>query len=248
MSDDASPIAAARAIARQRMVTDQIARRGVRDPAVLEAMRTVPREAFLPLDLHPLAYDDTPLPIAAEQTISQPYIVALMAEALALEPADRVLEVGTGSGYAAAVLSRIAAEVYSVERHAGLAAGAAAALAALGYGNARVLHGDGTQGWPEHAPYDAIVVAAGSRSVPPALRAQLTICGRLVIPLGDTPHLQELVRILRTGPDSYRQENLGGVRFVPLVGTQGWLESPPDASLTTAWRRRPRGRRRVPRR
>jgi protein-L-isoaspartate(D-aspartate) O-methyltransferase len=204
------------------MVERQIARRGVGDPRVLEAMRAVPRETFLPDSLAELAYDDTPLPIEEEQTISQPYIVALMAEALELEPADRVLEIGAGSGYAAAVLSRIAREVYTVERHESLAGLARERLRRLGYGNVQVLHGDGTLGWPEHAPYDAIVVAAGGPDVPRSLQEQLAPGGRLVIPIGSDPRTQELIRVRRTGPDQWEREDLGAVRFVPLVGAQGW--------------------------
>jgi protein-L-isoaspartate(D-aspartate) O-methyltransferase len=207
---------------RQAMVRRQIAERGVRDRRVLDAMNTVPRETFVPERLAEFAYDDTPLPIEEEQTISQPYIVALMAEALELQPGQRVLEVGAGSGYAAAVLSRIADEVYAIERHAILAELAQERMRRLGYGNVHVRHGDGTLGWPEHAPYDAIAVAAGGPEVPPALKQQLAIGGRLVIPVGTDPRLQELVRIRRVGPDRFETENLGGVRFVPLVGAQGW--------------------------
>jgi protein-L-isoaspartate(D-aspartate) O-methyltransferase len=147
--------------AREHMVRRHIAARGIRDPAVLEAMRAVPREAFLPPELAEFAYEDSPLPIAQGQTISQPYIVALMTAALELQPDDRVLEIGTGSGYAAAVLGRIARGVYTIERHGELAAAAAARLRELGFHNVHVLHGDGTLGWAAHAPYDAIVVTAG---------------------------------------------------------------------------------------
>lgn len=209
---------------RREMVRRQIAERGVRDRRVLDAMNTVPRETFVPERLAEFAYDDTPLPIEEEQTISQPYIVALMAEALELQPGQRVLEVGAGSGYAAAVLSRIADEVYAIERHATLAELAQERMRRLGYGNVHVEHGDGTLGWPEHAPYDAIAVAAGGPEVPPALKQQLAIGGRLVIPVGTDPRLQELVRIRRVGPDRFEKENLGGVRFVPLVGAQGWTQ------------------------
>ncbi|MDX1623943.1 MAG: protein-L-isoaspartate(D-aspartate) O-methyltransferase [Gemmatimonadota bacterium] len=209
---------------RRRMVESQIAGRGIRDPAVLDAMRTVPREAFIPEELAEFAYQDRPLPIAEEQTISQPYIVALMADLLELEPDDRVLEVGTGSGYAAAVLGRIAAEVYTIERYAALAEWARHRLEEVGYENVHVRHGDGTRGWPEHAPYDGIVVAAGGPEVPGPLRDQLAVGGRLVIPIGPTPRLQELVRITRVGEDEYEREELGGVRFVPLVGDEGWEE------------------------
>ena len=207
---------------RDEMVEQQIARRGVRDPRVLDALYAVPREAFVPAHLAELAYDDTPLPIDEEQTISQPYVVALMAEALELSPEDRVLEIG--SGYAAAVLSRLAREVYAVERHGTLAESARARLERLGYDNIHILHGDGTLGWPGHAPYDAIVVAAGGPDVPPALLDQLSPGGRLVIPVGTDPRLQKLVRVRRGLDGADRREDLGDVRFVPLVGVQGWTE------------------------
>ncbi|HYG64954.1 MAG TPA: protein-L-isoaspartate(D-aspartate) O-methyltransferase, partial [Thermoanaerobaculia bacterium] len=213
------------AIRRREMVDQQIARRGVRDPRVLEALATVPREAFVPEHLAEFAYDDTPLPIGEEQTISQPFIVALMAEALELQAGDRVLEIGAGSGYAAAVLSRLAGEVYAIERHASLAKQASRRLEELGYGNVRVHHGDGTLGWPEAAPYDAIVVAAGGPDVPPALVDQLAPGGRLVIPVGSDPRLQKLIRLRRGADGVDRREDLGDVRFVPLVGVQGWTES-----------------------
>lgn len=209
---------------RREMVLRQIAQRGVRDQRVLDAMSTVPREAFIPERLAELAYDDTALPIEEEQTISQPYIVALMAEALEIAPGQRVLEVGAGSGYAAAVLSRVADEVYAIERHARLAELARERMRRLGYGNVHVQHGDGTLGWPEHAPFDAIAVAAGGPDVPTALKQQLAVGGRLVIPVGTDPRLQELVRIRRVGRDRFEQESLGGVRFVPLVGAQGWKQ------------------------
>src|SRR5450755_1250143 len=188
---------------RERMVARDIAARGVRDALVLAAMRKVPRELFLPGKLREFAYEDSPLPIAGEQTISQPYIVALMAEALLLEGGEKVLEIGTGSGYAAAVLAEIAAEVYTVERIGQLAEKAAAALAEQGYDNVHVLHGDGTRGWPDHAPYDAIVVAAGGPKIPESLRAQLKIGGRLVIPVGSSARAQELVRVTRVSEDNY---------------------------------------------
>ena len=166
------------------MVERDIAARGVRDELVLDAMRKVPRELFLPKRLREFAYEDSPLPIAGEQTISQPYIVAFMAEALMLKGGEEVLEIGAGSGYAAAVLSEIAANVYSVERLGPLAERAAETLAELGYDNVHVLHGDGTRGWPDHAPYYAIVVAAGGPQVPESLKEQLKIGGRLVNPIG----------------------------------------------------------------
>jgi protein-L-isoaspartate(D-aspartate) O-methyltransferase len=209
---------------RLRMVRGQVESRGIRDPGVIRAMTEVPREAFVPEDQAEFAYRDSPLPIAEGQTISQPYIVALMTAALEIGPGDRVLEIGTGSGYAAAVLSRIAGEVYTVERHGPLAEGARQALESLRYDNVHVLHGDGTLGWPEHAPFDAIVVAAGGPEVPKALRDQLAVGGRLVIPVGPTPRLQELVRVTRVSANEYAREEMGGVRFVPLVGEAGWEE------------------------
>jgi protein-L-isoaspartate(D-aspartate) O-methyltransferase len=207
---------------RDEMVDRHIAGRGVRSPLVLDAMRSVPREAFLPERLREFAYEDAPLPIAEGQTISQPYIVALMTEALALEGGERVLEIGTGSGYAAAVLSRIARDVYTVERIAQLAEKAAAALADLGYANVHVLYADGTRGWTDHAPYDAIVVAAGGPEVPESLKAQLKIGGRLVIPVGVDRRVQELVRVTRVSGIQYKTEDIADVRFVPLVGEEGW--------------------------
>ncbi len=205
------------------MVERNIAARGVQDELVLDAMRKVPRELFLPKNLREFAYEDSPLPIAGEQTISQPYIVAFMAEALMLRGGEKVLEIGAGSGYAAAVLSEIAAEVYTVERLGQLADKAAATLADLGYDNIHVLHGDGTKGWPEHAPYDAIVVAAGGPQVPEALKEQLKIGGRLVIPVGSDQRTQELVRVVRISRDTYRSEDIADVRFVPLIGEEGWV-------------------------
>ena len=190
-------------------------RRGIRDDAVLEAMAAVPREKFVGVHLLEFAYDDSPLPIEEGQTISQPYIVAFMTEALQLGPEDRVLEVGTGSGYAAAVLSRVAAEVYSIERHAVLARQAAQRLKELHYDNVHVMCGDGTLGWPEHAPYDGIIVAAAAPVVPEKLLEQLAPGGRLVMPVG-APGYQELTVVTRHG-DHYERQTLGGVSFVPLV-------------------------------
>jgi protein-L-isoaspartate(D-aspartate) O-methyltransferase len=185
-------------------------------------MRKVPRESFLSEKLREFAYEDSPLPIAGEQTISQPYIVAFMAEALMLKGGEKVLEIGAGSGYAAAVLSEIAADVYTVERLGQLADKAAAKLAELGYDNVHVLHGDGTRGWPEHAPYDAIVVAAGGPQVPESLKQQLKIGGRLVIPVGADQRSQELVRVIRISANEYLSEDIADVRFVPLIGEEGW--------------------------
>ena len=209
---------------RQEMVDRQIAARDVRDERVLEALRTVPREAFVPERLAEFAYDDAPLPIGEEQTISQPFVVALMAEALEILPGDKVLEIGAGSGYAAAVLSRLAREVWTVERHPSLAREARERMERLGYRNVQVLDGDGTLGWPEHAPYDVIVVAAGGPEVPPALLDQLAPGGRLVIPIGPGPRTQNLVRVRRRQDGTVVREDLGGVRFVPLIGVQGWPE------------------------
>ncbi len=210
------------ALLREEMVERNIAARGVRDELVLNAMGKVPRELFLPKSLREFAYEDSPLPIAGEQTISQPYIVAFMAEALMLKGGEKVLEIGAGSGYAAAVLSEIAAHVHTVERLGQLADKAAATLADLGYDNVHVLHGDGTRGWPEHAPYDAIVVAAGGPQVPESLKEQLKIGGRLVIPVGADPRSQELVRVTRISTNEYRSEDIADVRFVPLIGEEGW--------------------------
>ena len=215
-----------RSLARERMVKTQIARRGVRDPSVLDAMRGVPREAFVQPGFEEFAYEDSPLPIGEGQTISQPFVVALMIEAAEVKPGDRVLEIGAGSGYAAAVLSRIAGRVYAVERHRPLADAAAHRLANLGCGNVELEVGDGTMGWPQAAPFDAILVAAGSPDVPPALKDQLAIGGRLVIPVGGEERRQSLRKIVRRSETRYDEEDLGAVMFVPLIGEQGWAGSP----------------------
>ena len=207
---------------RERMVDRQIAARGVTDWRVLEAMRQVPREAFVEPGLEEFAYEDSPLPIAQGQTISQPFIVALMIEAAAVKPGDRVLEIGTGSGYAAAVLSRIAGKVYTVERHGALAETSRQRFARLGYRNIEVRHGDGTLGWPEAAPFDAIIVTAGGPEIPETLRNQLKIGGRLVMPIGVLANEQRLVKVVRDGEHAFHEEDLGAVRFVPLVGEHGW--------------------------
>ena len=209
---------------REAMVDRQLVRRGIGDIPLLAAMRDVPRELFVPEGVRDFAYEDGPLPIEAGQTISQPYIVALMIEAAGVEPGDRVLEIGAGSGYAAAVLGRIASEVIAIERHAELAGLAAARMAQLGYTNVRIVAGDGSAGWPNAAPYDAILAAASGRHVPDPLRRQLRIGGALVMPIGAPGELQNLFRITRTGEDSWAQENLGPVRFVPLIGEEGWQE------------------------
>ena len=204
------------------MIREHLLGRGIRDQAVIGAMREVPREAFIDAELAGLAYEDHPLAIAGGQTISQPYIVAYMTEALELTGTERVLEIGTGSGYAAAILSRIVTTVYSVERLDVLARSARERLKRLGYKNIIIHEGDGTLGWEEHAPYDAIVVTAGAPSVPQPLLEQLAVGGRLVIPVGRTYDVQMLVRVRRVGERDYRHEELCGVRFVPLIGAAGW--------------------------
>jgi protein-L-isoaspartate(D-aspartate) O-methyltransferase len=210
--------------ARARMVEQHLARRGISGPRLLEAFREVPREAFVPDELAEFAYQDAPLPIGDGQTISQPYIVAVTVEALGLKGGERVLEIGTGSGYAAAILGRLAGEVFTVERLESLAEQARERLARLGFDNVHVLHGDGTLGWPEHAPFDAIAVAAGGPEVPEALLSQLAPGGRLVIPVGPQESSQVLTRVTRDESGDYREEPLTPVRFVPLIGEQGWPE------------------------
>jgi protein-L-isoaspartate(D-aspartate) O-methyltransferase len=207
---------------RERMVARQIEGRGIVDPALLAAMREVPREEFVGEKYEEYAYDDGPLPILEGQTISQPYVVALMIDALKLKPGDRVLEIGTGSGYAAAVLSKIVAEVYTVERIKELVRFARQNLEALGYDNVRVLQGDGTLGWPDHAPYNGVVVSAGGPQVPETLKEQLAVGGHLVIPIGKEQRAQQLVRVTRLSEEKYTESKLGHVRFVPLIGEQGW--------------------------
>ena len=207
---------------RESMVVNQVAARGVRSENVLNAMRKVPRELFVPNKLAQFAYEDSPLSIAAGQTISQPYIVAFMIEALDLRGGEKVLEIGAGSGYAAAVLAEIAGDVYTIEYIEELAKSAASILAELGYDNVQVLHGDGTLGWEEHAPYDGIVVTAGGPEVPESLQQQLKIGGRMIIPIGESRNFQELIRVTRVSETRFKSEDLASVRFVPLVGAQGW--------------------------
>ena len=207
---------------RASMVDYQLRARGIGSPLVLEAMGRVPRERFIPERMKDCAYDDGPLPIGAGQTISQPYIVALMTEALDLEGGERVLDIGTGSGYAAAVLGCIASEVFSIERVRELADRAARTLAAEGFDNVRVRCGDGTIGWSEHQPFDGIIVAAGAPAVPDSFKHQLAVGGHLVIPVGSEHSVQSLERITRLGENEFRTEDLGAVRFVPLIGEQGW--------------------------
>jgi protein-L-isoaspartate(D-aspartate) O-methyltransferase len=215
---------------RDRMVERQIAGRGIRDERVLRAMREVPRERFVPADMAAFAHDDGPLPIGSGQTISQPFMVAWMVEAAGIGPGDRVLEVGAGSGYAAAVMGRIAASVHAIERHEALTQAARERLNSLACDNVHLRTGDGTLGWPEAAPFDAILVAAAGPEVPPPLMQQLRVGGRLLMPLdgGAAGGHQQLLRLLRRGEDEFERELLGGVSFVPLVGRHGWAED--DAS------------------
>jgi len=207
--------------ARDEMVERDLRGRGIRDEGVLRAMASVPREAFVPPDLRHLAYADRALPLASGQTISQPYIVAAMTEALAPEPGDRILEVGTGSGYQAAVLAEIVARVYSVERIERLADEARSTLERLGYENVRIRVGDGAKGWPDAAPFDGVIVTAAAPEIPPSLVEQLrSDGGRLVAPVG-SKEVQDLLRVERRGED-VQTKILMGCRFVPLLGDEGW--------------------------
>lgn len=207
--------------ARKHMVKTQIARRGVRDEKILAAMGSVPREAFVTAQLGEFAYQDRPLPIGEGQTISQPYIVAAMIQAAQLLPEDRVLDVGAGSGYAAAVISRLVRRVLAIERLEALAAAADARCRTLGYDNVAFKTGDGSLGWPDEAPFDAILAAAGVPQPPEALKHQLKIGGRLIVPVGGASE-QRLLRIRRMGEEEFQENDLGAVRFVPLIGAQGW--------------------------
>jgi protein-L-isoaspartate(D-aspartate) O-methyltransferase len=227
---------------RERMVERQVAARGVNDPRVLDAMREVPREMFVDPGMREFAYEDSPLPIEAGQTISQPYIVAVMLEAAELGARDRVLEIGAGSGYAAAVMSRLAGEVFTIERHPELAALARERLQRLDYDNVTVRTGDGSGGWPEQAPFDAILAAAGAPRVPDALRRQLAIGGRLVLPVGDSQHRQHLLKITRTGEDDWHEQDLGDVLFVPLIGAHAWRDDAPVADGSAGDPPEPRAR------
>jgi protein-L-isoaspartate(D-aspartate) O-methyltransferase len=234
------------AVDRDLMVERQIAGRGVSDRRVLDAMREVPREAFVASGFEEFAYEDHPLPIEQGQTISQPYIVALMIEAAEAKPGDRVLEIGTGSGYGAAVLSRIADKVYTIERHGALAETARRRLFTLGYRNVEVRHGDGTLGWPEAAPFDAIIVTAGGPEIPETLRRQLKIGGRMVIPIGTLGREQRLVKVVRNRENEFHEEDLGAVMFVPLVGMHGWSERAGEGGDVQAEMRAPAVRQRGP--
>src|SRR5467141_3748645 len=205
------------------MIQTQLRRRGITDVAVLAAMEFVPRHEFVPREFREKSYDDVPLPIGGGQTISQPYMVAAMTAALHLRPGDRVLEIGTGCGYQAAVLARLATEVFTIERRPELASGASEKLARLGYPNAHVHCGDGTLGLADLAPFDAILVAAAAPAVPKPLLAQLAEGGRMILPVGGAEH-QELQLIEKRG-DAFPTKMLEGCRFVPLVGYHGWQET-----------------------
>ena len=217
------------AYARDRafMVERHLKARGIDDPLLLEAMGTVPRETFVPEHLQEFVYEDSALPIESGQTISQPYIVARMIELAEIKPGDKVLEVGAGSGYAAAVMSRMANKVFAIERHEELAKLAAARLKRLGYANAEIICADGTKGLAEEAPFQAIIVSAGGPHVPEALKQQLAIGGRLIVPVGEFG-FQTLIRVRRTGEDSFEEEDFGAVAFVPLIGEEGWAEPEPE--------------------
>ena len=209
---------------REAMVERQMKRRGITEPEILDAFRQVPRELFVSPAYAHLAYEDHPLPIEAGQTISQPYIVALMIEAAAVCSGSKVLEVGSGSGYAAAVISRIAAKVVGIERQHELVEVARERLSRIGYENVEIVEGDGTRGWPEEAPYDAIIAAASGSHLPQPLLDQLRPGGRLVMPLGGPGWMQKLVSVFKRDDGSFDKSDLGAVRFVPLIGDEGWRE------------------------
>lgn len=210
---------------REAMVERQLKRRGITESHILEAFLGVPREAFVSEEHARRAYGDHPLPIEADQTISQPYIVALMIQAAGIKPGDTVLEVGSGSGYAAAVISRIAANVVGIERQHLLVEVGRARLERLGYDNVEIVEGDGTKGWPDMAPYDAILAAASGSHVPARLVDQLAPNGRLVMPVGEPGWVQELVKVTKQEDRILKQEKLGAVRFVPLIGEEGWRDA-----------------------
>jgi protein-L-isoaspartate(D-aspartate) O-methyltransferase len=211
------------AASRIAMVELQLRGRGIRDQRVLEAMAKVPRHLFVAPAFAGNAYDDQPLPIGEGQTVSQPYIVAAMLESLSLKPSDKVLEIGTGSGYQTALLAELVAEVFGIERHASLTLSAQQVLERLGYKNVQLRTGDGSLGWPEAAPFDGIIISAAAPQIPPSLIAQLKDGGRMIAPVG-TPELQELRLVRRVG-EEIRSLRLDGCRFVPLVGEQGFTSS-----------------------
>jgi len=210
---------------REAMVERQLRRRGITEPHVLDAFRAVPREAFISDEYAHLAYGDHPLPIEAGQTISQPYIVALMIQAAGVTPGDKVLEIGSGSGYAAAVISRIAGRVIGIERQHDLVEVSRERLARLGYSNVEIVEGDGSKGAPAEAPFDAILAAASGSHVPQPLVDQLAPGGRLVMPIGGAGWVQKLVKVTKAEDGSLQQSDLGGVRFVPLIGEEGWKDA-----------------------
>jgi protein-L-isoaspartate(D-aspartate) O-methyltransferase len=207
---------------REAMVERQLRCRGISETDILEAFRAVPREKFISEEYAHLAYGDHPLPIESSQTISQPYIVALMIQAAAIKPGDNVLEIGAGSGYAAAVISRIAAKVIAIERQHDLVEVARERLRRLGYDNVEIVEGDGTKGCRAHAPFDAILAAASGSHVPRPLVEQLAPSGRLVMPVGEPGGVQELIKVTKQEDGILKQDNLGAVRFVPLIGEEGW--------------------------
>ena len=209
---------------REAMIERQLKHRGITEPMILDAFREVPREAFIAGNNVHLAYGDHPLPIEAGQTISQPYIVALMIQAAGIRLRDKVLEVGAGSGYAAAVISRIAGKVIGIERQHELVEVARERLQRLGYDNVEIVEGDGTKGWRDGAPYDAILAAASGSHVPRPLVEQLAPGGRIVMPIGDPGWVQQLVKVTKNDDGTLVQQNLGGVRFVPLIGEEGWKD------------------------
>jgi protein-L-isoaspartate(D-aspartate) O-methyltransferase len=206
---------------RHQMVEQQLIDRGIRDPRVIEAFKKVPRHLFLDEALWPQAYEDHPLPIGEKQTISQPYIVALMTESLHMTGKERVLEIGTGSGYQTAILAELAEEVYSIERIPSLAKRARKLLDNLKYSNIVIRIGDGTNGWKEHSPYYGIIATAAAPDAPDPLLRQLELDGKLIIPIGDE-NVQDLKVYVKEAEDAYREESLGGCRFVKLIGEHGW--------------------------
>lgn len=210
---------------REAMVEKQLRRRGITEPQILDAFRAVPREAFIGEIYAHLAYGDHPLPIEAGQTISQPYIVALMIQAAAIKPGDKVLEIGSGSGYAAAVISRIARRVIGIERQPELVRVALERLERLGCDNVAILEGDGTRGYAGEAPFDAILAAASGSHVPVPLVGQLSPNGRLIMPIGEPDSVQQLVKVTKQEDGILKEENLGSVRFVPLIGAEGWSDA-----------------------
>jgi protein-L-isoaspartate(D-aspartate) O-methyltransferase len=210
---------------RGAMVERQLKSRGIAEPRILDAFLEVPREAFVSPEYAHLAYGDHPLPIEAGQTISQPYIVALMIEAAGVKVGDKVLEVGAGSGYAAAVIGRIAGKVMAIERQHDLVEVARERLTRLGYDNVTIVEGDGTRGCADEAPFDAILAAASGSHVPQALIDQLAPDGRIVMPVGSPGWVQELVKVTKRADGTVERQDLGGVRFVPLIGEEGWKDA-----------------------